>query len=123
VALAAALSNGTIAGTGFDVFSEASIPCGYSVLKAPNTALTPHLGYVTRESYRAYFEGAVEDIKAWRSGAPMRVLGDCAFASIHLRARRLHHLRPLRDLGTNELGEFLGCVADRLCALADEPLS
>jgi phosphoglycerate dehydrogenase-like enzyme len=36
--------------------------------------LTPHLGYVTREGYSAYFRGAVEDIAAWRRGAPMRVL-------------------------------------------------
>jgi phosphoglycerate dehydrogenase-like enzyme len=46
----------------------------HPLLRAPNTVLTPHLGYVTRESYRAYFGGAVEDIAAWRRGAPLRVL-------------------------------------------------
>jgi phosphoglycerate dehydrogenase-like enzyme len=35
---------------------------------APNTVLTPHLGYVTEENYRAYFAGAVEAIEAWEAG-------------------------------------------------------
>ena len=34
----------------------------------------PHLGYVTEETYRAFYEGAVEDIEAWRNGTPLRVL-------------------------------------------------
>jgi phosphoglycerate dehydrogenase-like enzyme len=74
VALAAALSKGTIAGAGVDVYNTEPIPRDHPLLSAPNTVLTPHLGYVTRESYRAYFTGAVEDIAAWRRGAPIRVL-------------------------------------------------
>ena len=73
-ALAAALTKGVIAGAGIDVFSVEPIPADHPLLRAPNTVLTPHLGYVTRESYRQYFAGAVEDIAAWRRGAPMRVL-------------------------------------------------
>jgi phosphoglycerate dehydrogenase-like enzyme len=73
-ALAAALSKGTIAGAGVDVYETEPIPRDHPLLSAPNTVLTPHLGYVTRESYRAYFGGAVEAIAAWRRGAPIRVL-------------------------------------------------
>jgi phosphoglycerate dehydrogenase-like enzyme len=73
-ALAAALSKGTIAGAGVDVYNTEPIAREHPLLSAPNTVLTPHLGYVTRESYRAYFTGAVEDIAAWRRGAPIRVL-------------------------------------------------
>jgi phosphoglycerate dehydrogenase-like enzyme len=73
-ALAAALSKGTIAGAAVDVYETEPIPRDHPLLSAPNTVLTPHLGYVTRESYRAYFTGAVEDIAAWRRGAPIRVL-------------------------------------------------
>jgi len=73
-ALAAALSKGTIAGAAVDVYDTEPIPRDHPLLSAPNTVLTPHLGYVTRESYRAYFAGAVEDIAAWRRGAPIRVL-------------------------------------------------
>ena len=73
-ALAAALSKGTIAGAGVDVYNTEPMARDHPLLSAPNTVLTPHLGYVTRESYRAYFAGAVEDIAAWRRGAPIRVL-------------------------------------------------
>jgi phosphoglycerate dehydrogenase-like enzyme len=73
-ALAAALKKGTIAGAGIDVYDAEPVAPDHPLLSAPNTVLTPHLGYVTRESYSAYFRGAVEDIAAWRRGAPVRVL-------------------------------------------------
>ena len=73
-ALAAALAKRTIAGAGIDVYSVEPIAPDHPLLCAPNTVLTPHLGYVTHESYRAYFGGALEDIAAWRRGAPVRVL-------------------------------------------------
>jgi phosphoglycerate dehydrogenase-like enzyme len=73
-ALAAALAKRTIAGAGIDVYGVEPIAPDHPLLSAPNTVLTPHLGYVTRESYRAYFGGVLEDIAAWRRGAPIRVL-------------------------------------------------
>jgi phosphoglycerate dehydrogenase-like enzyme len=73
-ALAEALKRGTLAGAGIDVYGEEPIPRDHPLLIAPNTVLTPHLGYVTRESYRVYYEGAVEAIRAWQGGAPIRVL-------------------------------------------------
>jgi phosphoglycerate dehydrogenase-like enzyme len=73
-ALAEALKRGTIAGAAIDVYGEEPIPRGHPLLTAPNTVLTPHLGYVTRENYRLYYEGAVEAIRAWQRGAPVRVL-------------------------------------------------
>jgi phosphoglycerate dehydrogenase-like enzyme len=73
-ALAAALEKRTLAGAGIDVYGAEPIAPDHPLLSAPNTVLTPHLGYVTLESYGAYFGGAVEDIAAWRRGAPVRVL-------------------------------------------------
>ena len=73
-ALAAALREGTIAGAGIDVYDSEPIAPDHPLLAAPNAVLTPHLGYVTRESYSAYFRGALENIAAWRRGAPTRVL-------------------------------------------------
>ena len=39
-----------------------------------NIVLTPHLGYVTEQNYAKYFANAVEDIRAWLDGRPVRVL-------------------------------------------------
>ncbi|WP_431281954.1 D-2-hydroxyacid dehydrogenase family protein [Humitalea sp. 24SJ18S-53] len=73
-ALIAALKAGTIAGAGLDVFDIEPLPADHPIRSAPNTLLTPHLGYVTQENYRAYFVGAVEAIEAYLAGAPIRLL-------------------------------------------------
>ncbi|HXJ00149.1 MAG TPA: D-2-hydroxyacid dehydrogenase family protein [Micropepsaceae bacterium] len=75
-ALIAALTAGTIAGAGLDVYSREPVPPDAAILKAPNTVLTPHLGYVTRETYGIYFPQALEDIEAWLKGTPIRVIAD-----------------------------------------------
>jgi phosphoglycerate dehydrogenase-like enzyme len=49
-------------------------PPGHPILAAPNTVLTPHLGYVSRQNFSAYFNGAVETIEAYLAGNPVRVL-------------------------------------------------
>ena len=73
-ALIAALKAGTIAGAGIDVYDTEPLPKDHPILSAPNTMLTPHLGYVTQQNYAAYFNGAVEAIEAFNAGAPIRVI-------------------------------------------------
>jgi phosphoglycerate dehydrogenase-like enzyme len=73
-ALIAALQEGRIAGAGIDVYDQEPLPPGHPILAAPNTVLTPHLGYVTEENYRAYFEGAVEAVLGYLAGTPVREL-------------------------------------------------
>jgi phosphoglycerate dehydrogenase-like enzyme len=73
-ALVEALARREIAGAGLDVFDSEPLPASSPLLRAPNTVLTPHLGYVTSESYEVYFEEAVADIRAFRDGAPVRAL-------------------------------------------------
>lgn len=72
-ALLEALHAGRIT-AGIDVFDIEPLPADHPLLNAPNTVLTPHLGYVTEENYRAYFAGAVEAIEAYQAGNPIRVI-------------------------------------------------
>jgi phosphoglycerate dehydrogenase-like enzyme len=74
-ALVQTLHAGGIAGAGLDVFDQEPLPPGHPLLTAPRTVLTPHLGYVTRETYRVFFGDAIEDIGAFLAGAPLRVIG------------------------------------------------
>ena len=73
-ALIAALREGRIAGAGLDVYDREPLPPDHPLLSAPNTVLTPHLGYVTEENYRVYFQGAVEAVEGYLKGSPVRVL-------------------------------------------------
>jgi phosphoglycerate dehydrogenase-like enzyme len=73
-ALVAALRAGAIAGAGLDVYDEEPLPPDHPLRRLPNTVITPHLGYVTEETYRVFYPQAVEDIRAYLAGAPVRVL-------------------------------------------------
>jgi phosphoglycerate dehydrogenase-like enzyme len=73
-ALVDALKSGQIGGAGLDVFETEPLPPDSEILSAPNTVLTPHLGYATRDTYQVYFPQIVDSIQAWISGTPVRVL-------------------------------------------------
>lgn len=72
--LLAALHEGTIGGAGLDVFGVEPLPSDAPIRSAPRTVLTPHLGYVTDATYRAFWSDALADIEAWAGGAPVRVV-------------------------------------------------
>jgi phosphoglycerate dehydrogenase-like enzyme len=73
-ALLAALRDKRIAGAGLDVFDVEPLPLDHPLRKLDNVVLTPHLGYVAAQNYRAFFGGMVEDIRAFLDGEPVRVL-------------------------------------------------
>jgi phosphoglycerate dehydrogenase-like enzyme len=73
-ALLAALESGAIAGAGIDVYDTEPLPADHPLRSAPRTVLTPHLGYVTEDTYATFFTHAVEDVLAYLDGAPVRVL-------------------------------------------------
>jgi phosphoglycerate dehydrogenase-like enzyme len=77
-ALLQALDEGWIAGAGLDVYDVEPLPAEHPLRRNRRTVLTPHLGYVTEDSYRRFFTDAVEDIAAWRAGTPIRVLPERA---------------------------------------------
>ena len=73
-ALLAALRSGSIAGAALDVYDTEPLPLSHPLRTAPNVVLTPHLGYVTEDSYRVFYGDAAEDIVAFAQGSPVRVL-------------------------------------------------
>jgi phosphoglycerate dehydrogenase-like enzyme len=73
-ALLDALWNERIGGAALDVYDTEPLPPGDPLRQAPRTVLTPHLGYVTRANYDAFYGEAVEDIAAFLAGEPVRVL-------------------------------------------------
>ena len=72
-ALVAAVQAGRIVAA-LDVFDQEPLAAEHPLRRLPNTVLSPHLGYVTRDNMAAFFVQSVENIAAWRSGAPVRVV-------------------------------------------------
>jgi phosphoglycerate dehydrogenase-like enzyme len=73
-ALVEALHAGRLGGLGVDVFDEEPLPADHPLRSTPRTLATPHVGYVTRNVYRNFFTGVVEDIAAYLEGEPIRTL-------------------------------------------------
>ncbi|MET9083012.1 D-2-hydroxyacid dehydrogenase family protein [Streptomyces sp. NPDC004237] len=73
-ALLAALHEGRIAGAGVDVFDLEPLPAGHPMRTAPRLLATPHLGYVSYTNYTTYYGQAVENIRAFLAGSPLRQL-------------------------------------------------
>lgn len=67
-ALAEALRAGVIGGAGLDVFDPEPLPADHPFRALPNTVLTPHIGFVTEESYREFYAGIIDAILDWRKG-------------------------------------------------------
>lgn len=74
-ALLTALREGGFAGAAVDVFDSEPLPADHPLRSAPRLLATPHLGYVSRANYARYYGQAVEDIRAYLAGEPIRVLG------------------------------------------------
>lgn len=74
-ALAEALAARTIAGAAVDAFAHEPLPADHPFRSLPNILPTPHIGYVSADMYRIFFEQTVENIAAFLAGSPVRVIG------------------------------------------------
>jgi D-3-phosphoglycerate dehydrogenase len=74
-ALVEALKTGRPGMAAVDVYEkEPVLGANHPLLKMDNVICTPHLGYVTRESYEEYYAVVVDDIVAFAAGKPSNVL-------------------------------------------------
>jgi glycerate dehydrogenase len=75
-ALATALSDGTIAGAGFDVLSkEPPLPDNPLLrLRLPNFVLTPHVAWASSGAMQMLADMLVDNLEAWVGGRPKNVV-------------------------------------------------
>lgn len=74
VALVDTLLHGRIRAAAIDVFDTEPLPADHQLRSLPNALLTGHIGYVTRDLYKIFYQDAVEDIAAFQAGAPIRLI-------------------------------------------------
>lgn len=72
VDLIAALTDGTIAGAGLDVFQEEPLPPDHPLLKMENVLATPHIAGVTRQSYEGIAVIVADNVRRLGMGGQLR---------------------------------------------------
>ena len=73
-ALIQALQTRAIAGAGLDVFDQEPLPSEHPFKRLDNIVMTPHLGFVTKETYQAFYAETIEDIASYLVSQPVRVM-------------------------------------------------
>ncbi len=63
-----------------DVYDAEPLPPGDPWRDAPNTVLSPHLGYCTHEVFGQFYRETVENVLAFLDGTPRRVVNKDALA-------------------------------------------
>lgn len=71
-ALVDALRAGRIRGAALDVFEIEPLPVNDPLRSLDNVILTPHMGYVTEQSYDQFFKQVVENIEVYLDGGVPR---------------------------------------------------
>jgi len=71
-ALLAAVTAGKITAA-LDVYDKEPLPVDHPLRKAPNTVLTPHMGYGVKETWDGFYPQMIENALAFMDGKPVRV--------------------------------------------------
>jgi phosphoglycerate dehydrogenase-like enzyme len=56
-----------------DVYDREPLPANHPLRSAPNTVLTPHLGYAVKETWIEFYGQSIENALAFLAGKPVRV--------------------------------------------------
>ena len=72
-ALIATLKQGRLFAA-LDVFDKEPLPADHPFRSLSNTALTPHLGYGTQQTFDAFYKQSIENVLAFLDGKPIRLL-------------------------------------------------
>jgi phosphoglycerate dehydrogenase-like enzyme len=64
-ALISVLKNRRIAGAAIDVFDIEPLPASHPFRMLDNVLATPHMGYVSEDLYKTFYEDAVSNIRQW----------------------------------------------------------
>jgi phosphoglycerate dehydrogenase-like enzyme len=64
-ALIKALADNNLAGAALDVFDKEPLPADHAFRTLGNVVATPHLGYVSRQQYKVWYEDTVQHLTAW----------------------------------------------------------
>jgi len=78
-AVLAALRTGRLGAAALDVYDAEPLAADdpirdRALIDAGRLILTPHIGYVSRQTYEIFYRETVEAITAWQAGAPIREL-------------------------------------------------
>jgi phosphoglycerate dehydrogenase-like enzyme len=57
-----------------DVYDQEPLPADHPLRSAPNTVMTPHLGYGVQETWKEFYRQSMENALSFLDGAPLRVV-------------------------------------------------
>jgi phosphoglycerate dehydrogenase-like enzyme len=63
-----------------DVYDREPLPIDHPLRSAPNTVMTPHLGYGVQETWKEFYGQSLDNALAFLAGRPMRVINPEASA-------------------------------------------